>query len=142
MGLFVRVVCDQHRRLHRVTDFHKLSGKWEEWRPADAAGKRAARTDPLALGGEPFAPSGDPSEVPLMDDSPIDFVALAHANPSEVRSVFPNRCNRCGANLPRRAAKMGPLLDMLAAAGRKTVTLRELAALAREVAAREARDTP
>ncbi|MBB1502269.1 hypothetical protein H5397_12685 [Propioniciclava sp. MC1683] len=129
-----------------MTTFVSLHEGWTEHRPADAATKRRLAAER----------TGDPPD----DASPLEQIqhytdpkAARRASTAEViyegehlgrladlsslpgagqgYAVFPNRCSRCPANYPRRGEKLWPLLDLVAKAGRDTVTLRELAAIGR-----------
>ena len=81
--------------------------------------RRHQEHSPLkALEAMQSAVKGEP--IPAPEPLPVD------------RDVYPNRCDRCAANQPRRKENMDPLLDLLTSIGRDQVTLRELAAIARE----------
>lgn len=133
-GWVIVVVCDQHRRDHIVTHYHRLPGAgWEEFQPPTAG---AARQSSVTVGAITMPPRPRSDVKFIVDDAEVNPRHVGPDGVERLRKVYPNRCDRCGANLPRRAEKLDALLDALARAGVLRVTLRELAAVARRL------DTP
>ncbi len=156
--VIIGIYCGAHRKPHWITAFHlRDEGSWEEL-PAASASRRREQKEWLAehrpsevegvgfytTGGNP--PGGDRAtmvwlngdevwESPFFRDMPTDELMIGDFRDldfSAVRSVYPNRCTRCGASVPRRRERMMPLLDLVVATSRTRVSLMELQAIAAE----------
>lgn len=157
---FVVVFCDQHRKRRVVARYLYLDDRWVEYRQQTAAQRRnppdpdTVTAEIAAHLDEPFTSAGELSQVllegrarvalrPTGDSRPGHHVASNEMDiaphirmGATARAVFPNRCDRCQANYPRRAESMAVLLDLISDAGQRAVSLRQLAAVGRKV------DTP
>lgn len=134
----IRFYCGQHKRRHWVTEYARLghsAGRqspgvpvldplptpgagwpvdtWVELRPRATARQRDRNRDALAE-AEGSGTAGRLRALALASQPnprEHDPAVRAADEPFPDRATFPNRCDRCGFSVPRRAENLAPLLD-------------------------------
>ena len=140
---FIDIVCDQHKQDHFVARYHGGKYAWSDATPATVRERResalrlADESDPaMKEAMEGLQHLGAPSVVELEGTSVVSHLDVTSADWATRRTVYPNRCRRCTANVPLRLETLNLLLDGFAQLGRTRVTLRELNDAARRVRVR------